>query len=179
MTDQTPQQSQSQNPRRPLAGSSRAAAPRARDAVPLSPDAQIDVTLVLRRRAQLPADVVNSPRVLSRTELRTGFGADPADVATVRSIVEAAGLAVNAVDEASRRISVSGPVAAVTALFDVDLREVVSQGLAGQDVRHRQREGAVNLPAGLDGIVTAVRCAVGDIVASGATLVEIEAAEEA
>ena len=29
-----------------------------------------------------------------------------------------------------------------------------------------------------DGVVTAVRCAVGDIVASGATLIEIEAAEE-
>ncbi|MFD0482636.1 protease pro-enzyme activation domain-containing protein [Kineococcus sp. GCM10028916] len=157
MTDQTPRQSrQSQDPRRPLSGSSRAAASRARDAVPLTPDASIDVTLVLRRRAPLPAEVVNTARALSRDELRAGFGADPADVATVRSIVEGAGLRVDAVDEAGRRVSVSGPVTAVTALFDVDLREVVSQGLAGEDVRHRQREGSVSLPEGLDGIVTAV-----------------------
>lgn len=156
MTEQTPTESSSPSPRRPLQGSSRAAAPRARDAVPLTLDTRIEATLVLRRRAELPAELVDSPRTLTRDELRSGFGADPADVAAVRSVVEAAGLSVDDVDEAGRRVSVSGPVAAVTALFDVDLREVVSQGPAGQDVRHRQREGSVSLPDALDGIVTAV-----------------------
>jgi kumamolisin len=141
---------------RPLAGSTRAAAPRARDAVPLAADAVVDVTLVLRRRAGLPADVVTSSENLTRADLGERFGADPADVETVRSVVEGAGLTVASVDAASRRVQVRGPVDAVTRLFDVDLREVTSQAPSGAEVRHRQREGTVSLPEGLDGVVTAV-----------------------
>lgn len=155
MTEQTPSGNPSTG-NRPLAGSTRAAAPRARDAVPLAAGTTVEVTLVLRRRADLPSDVVTSAQNLSRADLGDRFGADPADVETVRSVVEGAGLTVQSVDAPSRRVQVSGAVEDVTRLFGVDLREVTSESPSGREVRHRQREGAVSLPVGLDGPVTAV-----------------------
>jgi len=139
-----------------VTGSARAAAPLARDAAPVDASATVDVTLVLRRRAQLPEDLVVGPRAVTRAELGERFGADPADVATVSGVLAAAGLTVTGSDPASRRVSASGPVEAVARLFGTDLREVTSRALGGGEVRHRQREGEVSLPAELDGVVTAV-----------------------
>ncbi|MGI4894500.1 MAG: S53 family peptidase [Janthinobacterium lividum] len=139
-----------------LAGSSRAAAPRARDVTPLDPTTDVDLTLVLRRREQLPRELVAGPRSLGREELGGRFGADPGDVEAVRSFLEGAGLVVTGTDAASRRVSVSGPVSAVTRLFDVGLQEVTSDSPSGAEVRHRQREGSLSVPSELAGVVTAV-----------------------
>ena len=114
----------------------------------------LQVTVVLRRRQPLPEPL---PSVLSRAELRDRYGADPADIATVTSAVEAAGARVAAVDAGSRRMSISGPAAALEGLFGTSLSVVrAPHPSAGGPVEFRQREGALSVPTGLAHIVTAI-----------------------
>lgn len=115
----------------------------------LQPDDIVQATVVLRRRAQLPPyDRSRAP--LSSAELGDAYGADPADLATVRSALEAAGLTVVAEHPQSRTVRISGPASAVSRCFGTTLCSV--GGRSGR----RVREGALSVPAGLDGIVTAV-----------------------
>jgi kumamolisin len=142
-------------PDRPvLPGSSRRPLAAAQAAGPLDTSAELDVTLVLRRRAELPAP---APRTLSRAEFTDTYGADPDDVATVREVLSAEGLEVTAVDAASRRVQVRGTVATLSQVFGADLEEVESPDpVAGRLVAHRQRAGDLVVPAALAGVVTAV-----------------------
>jgi kumamolisin len=67
---------------RPLPGSDRVPVPGARaTGQPLPADTPIGVTLVLRRRADVPDSAAAGH--LSRSELAERYGADPADVATI------------------------------------------------------------------------------------------------
>jgi kumamolisin len=66
-----------------LPGSERAPLPGATPAGPLDTSARAEVTLVLRRRAELPDSVIAGPGALTSDELAERYGADPADVALV------------------------------------------------------------------------------------------------
>ena len=63
-----------------LAGSERASLPDVTQTAPLNTQERAEITVVLRRRAELPAEIVAGPTVLSTAELAGGYGADPADV---------------------------------------------------------------------------------------------------
>ncbi len=69
---------------------------------PAAAEASIEVTVVLRRRAELPPDP--APGGLSRAQLAARYGADPADVALVDDVVTRPGATVTQADPASRRL---------------------------------------------------------------------------
>jgi kumamolisin len=141
----------------PLAGSERGALPVTQDFGPVNQQERIEVTLVLRRRAELPADLVAGPETISPDELASAYGADPADVERVREVLGGFGLEVTATHEGSRRLKVAGTAAQLTQAFGVTLRLASTRGVTGPpEVEHRYREGALQVPAALDGIVIAV-----------------------
>src|SRR5665647_8233 len=140
---------------RSLPGSARAPALGAKQAgTPLSADARVEATLVLRRRAELDDATLGS--FLSRHELAVAHGADPADVALVVSTLTELGVEVLSTDAASRRVRVAGTAALLGRVFGTSLEGVTSRDAAGDEVSHRHRVGGLSVPAQLDGVVTAV-----------------------
>jgi kumamolisin len=137
-----------------LPGSTRRPLPQSRTAGAPDPAAPVDVTLVLRRRAELPEDL-SAP--MSREQLAEQHGADPDDVALVRETLTAAGIEVTAVDAASRRVQARGDVGTLERVFGTSLELVESPDpVGGGAVMHRQRTGALAVPGPLAGVVTAV-----------------------
>ncbi|MDL9981126.1 S53 family peptidase [Microbacterium sp. ASV49] len=127
--------------REPIAGTS------AQGAVPA--DQQIDATLVLRRKAEVPAEVLEHP--IPSDEFARLYGADQADADAVAAAVEAAGAQVVSVDLGGRLMRIRGTASVVQRLFGADL-QVVADGTG----TFRQRTGPLSLPADLHGRVTAV-----------------------
>jgi kumamolisin len=141
----------------PLPGSERAPLAGATAAGPLDTSERAEVTLVLRRRAEIPAEIVEGPTVLTRDELAGQYGADPADVDLVRRTLGEEGLEVTSVDPVTRRVRVAGTIGQLSSAFGVRLREVSSPAPeGGGTVTHRYREGELFVPAALEGVVTAV-----------------------
>jgi kumamolisin len=139
-----------------LPGSERAPLPNATPAGHLDTSERAELTLVLRRRADLPAEIVDGPTVLTSDELAERYGADPADTDLVRQTLTSGGLEVTAVHPATRRIKVAGTLGELSRTFGVTLQQVNSTGPGGQVVTHRYREGPLYVPAALEGIVLAV-----------------------
>src|SRR6266571_950626 len=139
-----------------LPGSERAPLSSATPAGQLDPAERAEVTLVLRRRADIPADVVEGPTVLTHDELAERYGADPADVDLVRQTMTGLGLEVTEVHPATRRIKVAGTLGDLASAFGATLQQVTSPGPGGQMVTHRYREGSLFVPAPLEGVVLAV-----------------------
>jgi kumamolisin len=142
----------------PLPGSERselagaAAAP-----APLDDNQVITVTVLLRRRAEVPAELVEGPETISTSELGERYGADPADAQLVSEVLGSYGLTVTETDLASRRMKVSGTIAAMQAAFGTRLTAVTSPHPDGSgNVQHRYRTGSLSVPAQLSGIITAV-----------------------
>ncbi|MET3803550.1 kumamolisin [Nakamurella sp. UYEF19] len=140
--------------RRTVPGSHRAPVPGSEKVGELAGDTRIQVTLVLRRRAELPDDL---PGPISKAELAEKYGADPADVTAVTSAVEAAGAQVVSADAASRLVVVSGSATVLEGLFGTELAVAkASDAVTGRPVEYRARVGELTVPAGLSDIVTAV-----------------------
>src|SRR5580693_6724197 len=140
-----------------LAGSERTSLPDVTDTAPLNTQERAEITVVLRRRAELPAEIVEGPTVLSHAELAQGYGADPADVDLVSRELTSRGLEVTAVHPTSRRVMVAGSLGDLSSAFGTTLRQVSSPGPGGRGrVTHRYREGPLYVPAALADVVTAV-----------------------
>ena len=140
-----------------LAGSERASLPDVTDTAPLNTQERAEITVVLRRRAELPAEIVEGPTVLSHAELGAGYGADPADVDLVSRELTSRGLAVTAVHPTTRRVKVAGSLGDLSGAFGTTLRQVSSPDPGGHGrVTHRYREGPLYVPAALASVVTAV-----------------------
>ena len=141
-------------PDRPvLPGSARRPLASAQAAGELDTGSRLEVTVVLRRRAELPAELPQ----LSTAQFADAYGADPADVATAREALTGEGLEVTAVDVASRRLQVRGTVADLQRAFGTDLAQVESHDpVQGRAVTHRQRSGMLAVPAALADVVVAV-----------------------
>ena len=140
----------------PLPGSERGPLADAVAAEPLDGSERIEVTLVTRRRAELPSEYVEGTATLTREQLAERHGTDPADIARIRDVLSAHGLEVTSADASSRRVRVTGTVAQMAEVFGASLSRVSSpHPTAGRTV-HRYRVGGLRLPAELDGIVTAV-----------------------
>src|SRR5580692_2132446 len=140
-----------------LAGSDRASLPDVTDTAPVDTGERAEITVVLRRRAELPAEIVEGPTVLSHAELAQGYGADPADVDLVSRELTSRGLEVTAVHPTSRRVMVAGSLGDLSSAFGTTLRQVSSPGPGGRGrVTHRYREGPLYVPAALADVVTAV-----------------------
>ncbi|MDQ3899757.1 MAG: S53 family peptidase [Actinomycetota bacterium] len=140
---------------RPLPGSEQRALPRAiRAADPVPADTVIEVTLVLRRRAELPDPAVAAP--VPRAQFAADYGADPADVELVTATVTALGARVIAVRSAARQVRIEATAVALSRMFGTTLELVTSEDPTGRQVTHRVRTSALSVPAVLDGVVTAV-----------------------
>ncbi len=139
-----------------LSGSGRAPLADAEPAGQLDTSERAELTLVLRRRADLPAEIVAGPTVLTSDELAARYGADPADIDLVRQTLSRLGLEITEVHVASRRVKVAGTLGDLARVFGTRLRLVRSRNLGGQIVTHRYREGPLYVPAALNGIVLAV-----------------------
>ena len=133
----------------PLAGSERASLPDVTDTAPLNTAERAEITVVLRRRAELPAEIIEGPTVLSSAQLAAGYGADPADVDLVSRELTSRGLAVTAVYATTRRVMVAGSLGDLSTAFGTTLRQVSSPDPGGRGrVNHRYREGPLYVPAG-------------------------------
>ena len=140
--------------RRAVPGSSRQPLPGSQRVAQVAADQELQITVVLRRRAPLPEHLGS---VLTRTELAERYGADPADVSAVVAAVQEAGARVTGVDASSRRVSVSGSAGVLEELFGTRLEVVrAPQPRTDAEVEFRQRQGALSVPAQLAEVVTAV-----------------------
>lgn len=141
----------------PLQGSERAELPDARPAGELDVDEAITVTVMLRRRAHVPDELITGPETLTPAQLGARYGADPADVTLATEVLAALGLTVTETHPESRRLKVRGTIAELSAAFGTTLTCVVSPVHDdGGTVVHRYRSGGLSVPARLAGIVTAV-----------------------
>jgi kumamolisin len=140
-----------------LPGSERRPQPGSELAGPVDEAERIEVTVMLRRRAELRRDALGIPVRLSLGELQRGHGADPAEVELVASTLSRLGLEVTSQDAGLRRVTAAGTAAVLSTAFGTQLTMVTSPSLTGTGrVRHRAREGALLIPAELDGVVVAV-----------------------
>jgi kumamolisin len=140
-----------------LRGSERGPMPAAEVLGPVDEAERIEVTVVLRRRAALPRGALGTPLRLSLSDLELLHGADPGDIGLVIGTLSRLGLEVTSQDAGSRRIMAAGTAAVLAAAFGAELSVVTSPSLTGPGrVTHRAREGSLQIPAELDGIVVAV-----------------------
>jgi kumamolisin len=141
----------------PLPGSERTQLSNVQSAGQINESETITVTLMLRRRAAIPATLVVGPETVTHEELDTQYGADSDDIARVTSVLTGLGLTVTDTHQGSRRMMVNGTIGALSAAFGTTLTLVSSPHLDGSgDVTHRYRSGGLSVPAELAGIVTAV-----------------------
>jgi kumamolisin len=141
----------------PLPGSERTQLSNVQSAGTLNENETITVTLMLRRRAAIPAALVAGPEMVTHEELDAQYGADSDDIARVTSTMTGLGLTVTDTHQGSRRMMVSGTIGALSRAFGTTLTLVNSPHLEGAgEVTHRYRSGGLSVPADLAGIVTAV-----------------------
>jgi kumamolisin len=142
----------------PLPGSERGPIEGLEPAGPVDGAARIEVTLVTRRRAALPAELVLGPATLTQAEFAQQHGTDPADIDLVREVLSRHGIEVTEADAGSRRVKASGTLAALAETFGASLSMVRSPhpAMPGGQAEHRYREGGLRIPAELAGIVLAV-----------------------
>src|SRR5580658_2905215 len=140
-----------------LPGSERASLTDVTPAGPLDASERAEITVVLRRRAELPEEIIAGPTVLSTDELAAQYGADPNDVDLVSRELGVRGLEVTAAWAVTRRLKVAGSLGDLSRTFGTTLREVSTPNPGGHGrITHRYREGPLYVPAPLDGVVTAV-----------------------
>ena len=104
-----------------------------------APDQIIQVTLMLRRRAEAPTgEEIQSH--LSHGQLTHLHGADPSDILAVEQFAAEQHLTIVDLNPAARSIKISGPLSVLAAAFKADLE---LHSIDGQTVRTRQGELAV------------------------------------
>jgi kumamolisin len=124
---------------------------------PLPATTRVDFELVLRYRASQHALIGNErDRLLAGEAPRSSAGpadrsADPADIKAVTSFATSAGFHIVEVDEAARRVRLSGPAALINRTFHVTL---VTRSAGARSWRDCDGEPAV--PAELQPMVEAV-----------------------
>jgi kumamolisin len=143
---------------KPIKGSERTPMPGATDAGDADPRERLEVTVLLRQRdpdawARQTAALQSKtpPAPISREQYAASLGADPGDIAAVKTFAEGHGLAVVASDAARRTVILSGTVAQFNDAFGVRLRRFEHPGGA-----YRGRTGAIQLPEALAPAVEAV-----------------------
>jgi len=125
-----------------------------------NPQETLSVSIRVRRRADAPALPIRSQAaaslsrpgvVLSREEFATRYGADPADLERVSQFSRKNGLQIVETSIPRRTVVVSGTVSQMNRAFGIDLGSYESpHGI------YRGREGQVQMPVDLNGIVEGV-----------------------
>jgi kumamolisin len=121
------------------------------------PSTGVEATIIVRRRpdsgstARLDAILRGEAPAMSREEAAASLGADPADLERVSQFAESHGLAVIESSLARRSVHVAGTVAQMEAAFGTKLHSCEAGGRP-----YICYEGALTIPAELDGIIVAV-----------------------
>ena len=138
----------------PLPGSERGPVPGLEATGPVDDSARIEVTLVTRRRAELPRELVLGPETLTPAQMSERHGTDPDDTELIREVLSQHGIEVTQTYTGSRCVKASGTLAALAETFGASLSMVRSDHptAPGGRVEHRYREGGLRIPAELDGI---------------------------
>ena len=122
-----------------------------------APSIEFRVTVMLRRRQELPSLEGLSKRkprersYMTHEERAEKYGADPADVAKVEAFARENGLQVADSNAAHRTLTLYGTPEAYRKAFGVELKMYKSG-----DVAYRGREGDLLIPEELQGIITSV-----------------------
>jgi kumamolisin len=143
----------------PLKGSERAPLSGSRAVGPADPSERLEVSVLLRRRGRQDlrdrvrrlATGDRSAEHLAREEFARQFGAEPADIAAVKAFAAIHGLSVIQEHAARRTVVLAGTVAQFEAAFGVRLQRFEHARGA-----YRGRQGTIQLPQELDGVVEAV-----------------------
>jgi len=138
----------------PLPGSERDAVAGAASAQAPQEAADVEATLVLRRKAPVPESALTER--ISPAEFADRYGADPDDARRVEETVRAFGGQVLQTDLASRSIRISAPADVLAEAFGTTLDWVSSTDHTGAQVTHRQRTGPLHVPAAMSDAVTAI-----------------------
>lgn len=117
----------------------------------VDPNTHIELTLNLRGPALPQASAVGE-KTLAPADFEKRFGASPEDVQVVEQALRPYGLTVEDVNLAGRSVRVSGTAAAVESAFKPNLAVYHSPDQGN----FRGREGTIQIPAELEGIVTGV-----------------------
>jgi kumamolisin len=142
------------SPRVPIPGSERVPLPDAQKAGPVDATEGLTVSVYLRPAQPITPELVDGEGRgggLSRDEFAAKFGARTEDLAKVKAFAEEYGLSVRETDPARRLVVLSGPVSAMSKAFEVELAHYEYP-----DGSYRGREGALTIPAALDGIIESV-----------------------
>lgn len=143
--------------REPIAGSALPAIVGASASGTVDPNEEITVTMVLRRRAELPEELVVGVSRITAQELADRYGASPADVEAVRTAVTSAGAEVGEVHVGARLIQVHGSAGTLSKLFGAELQQFSEVNSAtGKQSSYRYRSGGLSVPGELSGVVLAV-----------------------
>jgi kumamolisin len=122
------------------------------------PGESCDITVKVRRKAELPEP--DPTRPIDKAELAAKYGADPNDLDTVEKVLTAYGMTVKAKNQATHSIEFVGPVSAMEAAFKVKLDWVRHRVRVAPDkhkeYNYRGRTGKLQIPESLDGIVTGI-----------------------
>ena len=145
--------------RHPLIGSERQPLPGARSVGAADPTERLEVSVLVRRRSGMALeDKVKRLAAGDKTEGRLGreefarqFGADPGDLAAIKTFATGHGLALVQEDAARRTVVLSGTVAQFNDAFGVKLERFEHDGGS-----YRGRTGSIQLPDELRGVVEAV-----------------------
>src|ERR1700722_13263363 len=86
----------------------------------VNPHEFIDVTMIVRRRAQLPH--LRPEKPMSREEFAARYGADPVDLKKVEAFARMFDLTIIDVDAGRRSVRLGGTVAHMNEAFQTQLR---------------------------------------------------------
>ena len=118
------------------------------------PDEWLELTLKLRRKKELPepgSAKAGSTKPPGRAEIREQYGADPADIEKVRTVLTALGMRILKEDAGACTVRAGGTAAVVESIFLVRLFHY-----SHPKGNYRGRRGDLHVPAELAGIIVAV-----------------------
>jgi kumamolisin len=143
-----------------LPGSERRPVPGAKAVGKVDPQQRIEITVQVRRKpgadvgktvGEIAAQKLGQRKYLTREELASAAGADPADIAKMDSFAHDHKLTVVEADVARRTVKLSGTIADMSAAFGVKLQRYKAGALT-----YRGRTGAITIPEELQGIIERV-----------------------
>jgi kumamolisin len=143
-----------------LAGSNRRPLPGAKVVGAVDSDQRIEITVQVRRKpgsdldgtvAKIASQGLAARKYLTRAELASQAGADPADIAKIDTFAHDHGLTVVEADLARRTVKLSGRVADLSAAFGVKLRRYKAGAIS-----YRGRTGSLTIPGELEGVIERV-----------------------
>jgi len=140
--------------RTPLPGSERMPAPHTVSIEPPAGVRDVEITLILRRKAPVPESALAEH--LTPSEFAERYGADPEDARAVEDAARAIGARIVSSDLPSRRIRIGGPADVLAEAFGTSLSWVSSLDHTGTAIAHRERSGPLHVPSAMSDRVTAV-----------------------